>query len=206
MKFINRVSIIITSICLLHISAQAQDLILTHEKSTREIKANTYIRILLPPDAEEPDSDCDGRYVTGQLTGHSHDSIQLRLVSIEEVVTPADHGQTLNTTTYRDCHKAPFQSYAKSDILRIDKAGRNKARENTTGEVIGYSLILLGTAHLISSPFIEAGELTHIETAGLGLGEILLGVVIAGFSDQKSFITSSFCPGMRLDAAVWSIE
>lgn len=206
MKFFTRTSFIITSICFLHISVQAQNLLLQHGNSTRTIKANTFIRMLIPPEAQNPDADCDGRYITGQLTGHTHDSIQLRLVSIEEVVTPADHGQTLHSTTYRDCNKAPIQSYAKSEIQRIDKAGRNKARENTTGEVIGYSLLLLGTAHLISSPFIEAGELTHIETAGFGLGEILLGFVIAGFSDQKSFITSSFCPGMRLDATVWSIE
>jgi hypothetical protein len=206
MKFIHQVLLLLTATLFFHTSIQAQDLILTHGNNTKEIKANTFIHILIPPEAQNPDSDCDGRYITGQFISQSRDSIQLRLVSIEEVVTPADHGQTLTSTTYRDWPKAPIQAYAKSAILRIDKAGRKKARENTTGEIIGYSLILLGTAHLISSPFIEAGELTHIETAGLGLGEILLGLVIAGFSDQKTFITSSFCPGMRHDVPVWSIE
>ena len=64
-------------------------------------------------------------------------------------------------------------------------------------------MILLGAGHLTASPFLVEDKL---DMGLFGLGEILVGAILFGAGERKTFHTSEFCPDVRPDTPIWKIQ
>jgi hypothetical protein len=143
----------------------------------------------------------------GRLVRSEADQI---IMSVSESSEPLMQGKKrlgYNIKRYEEGEPGPELSIPKEIILSVMHKGNNRIKENTAVETVGYIMMSLGVAHLVSVPVSKALENDNRtgSMAWLGLGELLGGLIVAVLADQKEYVTADSCPG-KSGANVWTIR
>lgn len=200
-------SIFVTVICSIGITGlSAQDIHLTSGNKTNIIEAGTFIEVMMPPD-QETEIECSRNKVLGEFISYSEGKLKMRVLeSLEPLMLEKElAGYTIKK--YKSKENKLIIDIPNENILSITQKGKKKLRDNATMDVIGVSLILLGSAHLISAPIVRETTEGRARTLyGLGLAEVITGILFVGIFSQKMYITSEYCPDKKPGAKVWMLN
>lgn len=189
------------------IQINAQDLLLVSGSKTKTIEAGTFIEIELPAQNTEPCEKCSSGGMIGQFVGYENGQVKLKVKTMHEPLSEENSIVGYTSKKYTKKETAPVLSIPKDVILSITQRGKNKLRDNTTGQVIGFILLFFGTGHLSAAAISELNE----DNSGglllkLGLAEVALGTVMSSVFKQRPYITSEKCPQLKENSKVWVIQ
>lgn len=189
------------------IQINAQDLLLVSGSKTKTIEAGTFIEIELPAQNTEPCEKCSSGGMIGQFVGYENGQVKLKVKTMHEPLSEENSIVGYTSKKYTKKETAPVLSIPKDVILSITQRGKNKLRDNTTGQVIGFILLFFGTGHLSAAAI---SELNDDNSGGLllklGLAEVALGTVMSSVFKQRPYITSEKCPQLKENSKVWVIQ
>ena len=143
----------------------------------------------------------------GQFVGYENGQVKLKVKTMHEPLSEENSIVGYTSKKYTKKETAPVLSIPKDVILSITQRGKNKLRDNTTGQVIGFILLFFGTGHLSAAAI---SELNDDNSGGLllklGLAEVALGTVMSSVFKQRPYITSEKCPQLKENSKVWVIQ
>jgi len=183
----------------------AQDLQLTSGKKSKTIKAGTFIEVQLPSDIQGPCVKC-ANSMRGQMISYVDGKLNLQVKQSVETLMEGQNSIGYLNKNYKT-KDMPTLTIPREKILSITIKGKKKMRKRTTGEVLGIVVTMLGISHLISAPIAELTEDGGGSILlGLGLAELVTGIILGPSLQQKPFITSEECPQKRNGKKIWVLN
>lgn len=197
---------IVTIILYLASAIEAQDIQLTSGNKSKTIKAGTFIEVALSGNGQEPCANCTNS-VRGELISYVDGNLKLKGTQVREPLMDGETNVGYLVKYYKKKNTIPTLSATREEILSIVVKGKKKMKKRTTGSSIGMILTMFGAAHLVAAPVSELSENNSGSLLlGLGLAEMISGLVIGGMFPQKVYITSEACPQKKPDEKIWVLN
>src|SRR5688572_6875415 len=184
-------------------TAHSQDLHLVSGKKSKKIPAGTFIQLTMAVDSLSADFLCKFPMGTGRFEGYENDKLK---IAITEAVQPIIFKRNYEGTQTFSYSTPQTVLIYKEKIQSIKIVGKRKIKEHTTGQSLGYLLIVLGLGHISTSPIAGFDEEENGDLLlKIGLSEFIAGIAMAIIFDQKTYYLSPACEGSS-DKLVWSIQ
>ncbi len=184
----------------------AQNIHLTSGSKTKTIKAGTFIEIGLATPDQEPCLKCPVNGVRGRLVSSGDGKISLDVYQSREPLMKekTNVGYLIKTYKKKDI---PTQSFVLTDILSITKKGKHKIKKYTPVQSVGMVLTLIGFGNLVSAPYVSHSDTKTANTLiGVGLTEMVTGIILGRAFHQKTFYTSESCPQKKPGKKIWKLN
>ena len=187
-------------------STSAQDIQLMSGDHTRKIKAGSFIEINLVSPDQEPCKKCPVKGVRGQLVSFTNGVVNLKLHQTQDPLMDEKNITGNIIKSYKKAYR-PIMSYRTEDILSVKKKGMHKIKKYNAGQSVGMALTVIGFGHLISAPFVSDAD-THAANTliGVGVTEMVTGIILGRAFHQKIYYTSEACPQKKPGQKLWVIN
>lgn len=183
----------------------AQDIKLQNGNQLKTVKAGTFIDLTMTYPGMEP---CNGRCngARGQLISYVDGVVKLKVhQSIEPLMDKNKKVGNLSKAYSNSDY--PVISIPKDDILSITKKGNKRIKKFTPMQSVGMTLTLLGAANLVSGIEVrDYGKDASNTLLGVGITELVFGIILVSSFDQKTYITSLNCPLKRNNGKIWVLK
>lgn len=184
----------------------AQDIMLTSGSKTRTIKAGTFIEISLATPGQELCNKCPVYGVRGRLVSAGDGKISLAVSQSREPLMEEKTNVGYLTKNYKK-KAIPTLSFPLTDVLSITKKGKNKIKKYTPVQSVGMVLTVIGFGNLVSAPYVSHSDTKTANTLiGVGLTEMVTGIILGRAFRQKTFYTSESCPQKKPGKKIWVLN
>lgn len=191
---------------LAHSGITAQDIKLTSGNKTKMIKSGTFIEISLAAPGQEPCLKCPVNGVRGRLVSAGDGKINLAVSQSREPLMEEKTNVGYLIKNYKK-KAIPTLSFPLTDVLSITKKGKNKIKKYTPVQSVGMVLTVIGFGNLVSAPYVSHSDTKTANTLiGVGLTEMVTGIILGRAFRQKTFYTSESCPQKKPGKKLWVLN